>query len=520
MIITFVAASITWQKGSFLVPESDLFLVDHNDPDRSFLSKVICPHVHDAHLFQGRELSHVLEFLDARFIDWCVSLGLPHFYSIITYTFLIALSFIHWRCARKYLQIDRLSCVLLLGLFWTSPCIFFSGQYLRNAKQGTALLLFLLIWYLIRKFQKRQGVELNSDNETASRRLTESAMSLPLLFLLAIGLCFMDRQGFFFVAIIAMTLLVLGICPLKRSYLFAAGGLVAAIICHTAYSRLLAPPLIESVNGFVVSFEYQKLPWDKFFMHPIGYLKQGTNLLINHFRYFFGNVGGEASSPVLFLWCGMLALFYQGTSASRSTVGAPVPCQPDRVKEWWILSAKPRWSALFLFWIAALIAMYALMVLRHFVLVWPDSRSHYYWIPSTMLILLAGTFTVHWTNACLGHSRLWVTNVVLAIALLANVKSLREHRRIQTTGHLEGYIAFAPHLLRELRSLPTAACAVPVRKFDTRKSVMIEEDLGPDGQRQTIENPRVNESLTPEDFVASSHYFNFVCSRRNVPFRQ
>ena len=98
--LAFIAASILYQKGAWLQYEADLFLVDHLG-DRSFLSKVISPHIHDAEMYQARELSHVLEYLDAQFIYWCVTLKLPHFYSIVNYVLLFVVSLGFWWSATK-----------------------------------------------------------------------------------------------------------------------------------------------------------------------------------------------------------------------------------------------------------------------------------------------------------------------------------------------------------------------------------------------------------------------------------
>lgn len=55
----FLAINLSIQKGGFLLyGEADWFLIDHNNSDRSFLSKVICPHKHDAEHYMARELAH------------------------------------------------------------------------------------------------------------------------------------------------------------------------------------------------------------------------------------------------------------------------------------------------------------------------------------------------------------------------------------------------------------------------------------------------------------------------------
>src|SRR6266545_2786929 len=113
----FIAASVIYQKGAWLQYEADLFLVDHLS-ERAFLSKVISPHIHDAEMYQAREFSHVLEYLDAHFIYWCVTHKLPHFYSIMNYVLLFIISLGFWWNATKHLKLDPMIGLFLLGMFW------------------------------------------------------------------------------------------------------------------------------------------------------------------------------------------------------------------------------------------------------------------------------------------------------------------------------------------------------------------------------------------------------------------
>src|SRR5688572_29532629 len=92
MLIVVVFASVKVQKGGWLGGEADMFLVDHLNPDRPFLSKILAPHSHDASQYQARELSHLFENFDARFINWSVKRKMPHFLSIMSFVFLTALS--------------------------------------------------------------------------------------------------------------------------------------------------------------------------------------------------------------------------------------------------------------------------------------------------------------------------------------------------------------------------------------------------------------------------------------------
>src|SRR5690349_21861499 len=105
MLLGFIIASVIYQEGGWLFGEADWFLIDHLS-DRSFFSKVICPHSHDAGQYQAREFSHVLEYIDAHFIYWSVTQKMPHFYSVMNFVLLFIISLAFWRNVTKYLKMD------------------------------------------------------------------------------------------------------------------------------------------------------------------------------------------------------------------------------------------------------------------------------------------------------------------------------------------------------------------------------------------------------------------------------
>ncbi len=259
----FIAASVIYQKGAWLQYEADLFLVDHLG-ERTFLSKVISPHIHDAEMYQAREFSHVLEYVDAHFIYWCVTHKLPHFYSIMNYALLFIISLGFWWNATKYLKLDPLIALLLLGMFWSTPCIFMSGVYIRDAKQGTAFMVFFLVCLMVKRIAAvpRPGL-----GKVPAGRIGQGAQAILWLqtFLLGLALCWMDRQGFFLVAAIALTLVFSWFGPSVPYRGVFLTALAAALVVHSIYAYVIAPPLIERLTGFKVSFEYQKFPLDKLF---------------------------------------------------------------------------------------------------------------------------------------------------------------------------------------------------------------------------------------------------------------
>jgi hypothetical protein len=493
MVLGFITASIVVQKGNWLTAEADQFLVDHLS-ERSFLSKVLSPHSHDAAQYQARELSHVLEFFDAQFIYWCVKHRSPHFYSIVTYVILALVSVLHvWYCS-KYLRLDPAIGVLLVAVFWTTPCVFFSGQYFRNAKQGTALLLFLLVWHLIRTYQKSGGGPLNGGKK---------ALLFLNTFVLSLALCWMDRQGYFLLAALILTLFAFAVGPKFPHWGLLLCGMSAGLVAHTIYGKFIGPGLIRNISGFQVSFEYQELPWDKLFKNSLTYLWHGVVLLINYFRYLFANLTGGLT---LFAWAAMYWLFSQARLKSAQNG----PGSPQR------LEFKSFFGWVFLGWLGLLTGMNALMALRHEPMTWPDLRLFPHWLPVTLLALLATTFAVH---ALLKRFMLpaWVPRLMLAAFVISNLSTLPEHYRIFRTGHLQGYVAASPHLLKAIKDLYNSPPGnVPLKqKFDTAASARNAGDF-----TRILKNPLAQQNLTVDEFVFSSSFYNFLRSERNLEFKQ
>ena len=72
----------------YAAPESCCFLMHYNT--NLPLSKLIFdPAKTDWGFYQGRELSYLLDALDARFIGWCIKNRMSHFFSVSSMLFLL-----------------------------------------------------------------------------------------------------------------------------------------------------------------------------------------------------------------------------------------------------------------------------------------------------------------------------------------------------------------------------------------------------------------------------------------------
>jgi len=494
----FIAASVIYQKGSWLQYEADLFLVDHLG-ERTFLSKVISPHIHDAEMYQARELSHVLEYIDARFIYWCVTHKLPHFYSIINYVLLFMISLGFWWNATRHLKLDPMISLFLVGMFWSTPCIFMSGVYIRDAKQGTAVLVFFLVCLMIKRIA---AVTSASSGTLPTIRRSKGAQAILWLqtFLLGLGACWTDRQGFFLVAAIALTL----VCswagpsvPYRGVFLTA---LAAALLAHSIYGYAIAPPLIERLTGFKVSFEYQKFPWDKLFQNFFFHFWKGFSLFLDSFRYFFANV---PRGVAIFVVLGIIWLH-----ARKGSPTAP----PESTRFAWL--RQHYFGLLVALWVGLIIMMNVLMVLRHEAVSWSEVRAFYYWIPATVLALVGVAFAAH---VFIKRSivPLWMSRLFLAAAFLGNLTSLPEHHSVIRSGHLTGYMSAAPFLLTAIKDLyENPPGSTPMGKFDTIASSRNQQ------HNRLLKDPLDYREMTPEEFVSTSTFYNWLRSKRNLEFRQ
>src|SRR3954471_1231607 len=228
LLSVVVLSSIVAHSRGYLQVEADLYLVDHLS-DRSFISKVLSPHLNDATQYQARELSYVFDYVDAQFIYLCTTLREPHFLSVTNYLLLFVLSMVHWTRSVHYLKVDPLSALFCLLLFWTAPCIFFSGVYVRTAKPATSLFVLLLAWQVI------PALRGNSEH-SQTHSLSRASGSLWLqTFILTLLACFTDPQGRFLAACIALTLLLLiyFVRPAKGWILFSA--IAAAMVLHSIH---------------------------------------------------------------------------------------------------------------------------------------------------------------------------------------------------------------------------------------------------------------------------------------------
>ena len=123
-------------NGGTLHPELEQY-IPHYLSDRPILQKIYsADQVEIGSEYRPRPLSYLIDNYDVLFIGWCTGLGHPHFESLSYFVFWTIDCFLCWFCFRNYFGLDRLNTAMLIGLFCTSPVVFFSCSYFRSAKPG------------------------------------------------------------------------------------------------------------------------------------------------------------------------------------------------------------------------------------------------------------------------------------------------------------------------------------------------------------------------------------------------
>lgn len=408
MAALFVAASFALQGGGLLLyGEADWFLIDHNDPDRSLWSKIICPHRHDAEQYLAREVTHIVEHIDARFIHFCTMNGIPHFLSISTYAFLVAIAFMVWVACRKEGLALALS-ILLSCVFLTAPPILLAGSYVRPGHAHASFwATVLMMWLVYGQPQKRW-----------QRVVATYAISLVMVW--------SDRQGLFFAAMVVLTILFL-----FRDRITEAACIFAAAITHTAYYLAIGPALVFAVSGVKIGESYQMGVVSGLLGIIFQNAAPGLRVTLANLSGLLGNIPSGAAAVV--------------------AIAASVAFKLNRlaVIAWFLLIA----------------LMYALIMHHQTALAWPDMIfTAYYNIFGTTLMFLVGAFLILRFK---DHHKALVW--VLAILVAGNVSVIFRHVEAIKRGHLTGFIAGAPHLKEALRQAVNQPDGTNTVKLNTRE---------------------------------------------------
>lgn len=244
----------------FTHPESNAFLRVYNDFSRPVYEIIYDPLVTDWNAYQARELSYLVDCLDARFIYGCAARGLTHFYSLSSAVILLlCVALQQYFFARDFRKVPPYLATLFSLGFIAAPCcdalIFF-----RSAKPLVALAATAVCFGAWRLFLRRDA--------------KSGTVGAWLLFGAGLLIApFADRQGAFLTSVVAGmsgVALVAAAFDGVRSYFgitseavkklrLAAllGGI--GVLSSAVYNLWIAPALIRYLNGYDPSFEFQNI---------------------------------------------------------------------------------------------------------------------------------------------------------------------------------------------------------------------------------------------------------------------
>ena len=413
--------SVCWQHGGVLAPEIEdrlpYYLSDGSLPGKLYDSDYL-----ERGMYQARELSYFFDFIDCKFIALSIALGVPHFFSLTQYVFLVLISFTLWRFGVEDLKAQRWIVLLVLLLFWTTPAVFLGGTFFRTAKIGTALTIVVLYRQIYR---------------ILSAALENPAFHLSWRWWLV---CFgwawastlFDRQGVFLVGVFAIFLGVWYFCHRDKTVLKLTGAFLAALVLSLSYNYIIAPLLTLSINHYWPDFKYQHLPWQALAQKPPFYVGAGISLYFDVIRFFLGNIPSWGAVLVFVA----LACLAWATGLWRV-----------ESKLHFLIALGSFLCLTILIWV-----MLVLMVLRHESLIRPELRRLYYLLPVVSLFAMTLLLAL---SRLKGHSKLpqWCLALLLGGALVGNIVALPRHDAVLRSSIGGACYQSSPPLLVALRNL-------------------------------------------------------------------
>jgi hypothetical protein len=491
-----LCSSIYVRHGGNLHPETDMYLVAHLG-DESFLSRIICPHRADSKFYQHRPLSHLLENLDAHFVYWSYLAGQPHFFSVVTFAFLLGITGLHWHLGLSRLHLDRLTLLLLVALFWTNPNIFLSGMCIRAGKIAVASFVYAgMCVFLSRMLTVDRAGSLKIAEPEASKG------TVVLYVSLALAACFSDPQGVALVLLLSGVALVWSALLKSREALLAsvAGG--AACVLHFLYSVTLSPFLVRKWSGFEIISASDKV---RLHTSPLVYLSKGASLFCDTISFGLGDLPVWIFCPALLAL--LAAVFRLRTATATHWAGGSLK-HPG-----------PLIGTTVLLLLSANVLMCSAMVAGHPPVAWDDvSRGGYYGLPTVLLWFMVFTVLFGLLLDRFPRSRhlVWVT---LALLLAFNLESLPTHYRLNTSGHMQGFIEAAPSMLSELKRLSRQPVGKGTAgKYDTERNRHVASVSNV--LRDPLNDLRTRGAVDVDAFLKSSRYLNFLRSKKGLDFYQ
>lgn len=233
------AAAAFWQ-GGLVESEATRFVRQYTD-GRGLFRQVFDPRANDFGAYQARELSYLVDALDARLLEAALRRGplvlVPASGVLAQALTVAAFAAAAWRVAPASLLAPALGALLLATSVSTSVT---QAVYYRSAKP---LLVPVLVVLAFAAYDSLRG-----------RGPARPARTFAALGSLA---ALLDRQGFFEVAALAAVLAVFAGRDARARP--AVTGLAAALAATTVYNLWLGRTLVHLANGYWPRLNYQRV---------------------------------------------------------------------------------------------------------------------------------------------------------------------------------------------------------------------------------------------------------------------
>ncbi|HEX5108121.1 MAG TPA: hypothetical protein VFV95_06730 [Vicinamibacterales bacterium] len=391
LIVAAVVAPFWYWDGGLIEIEATQFVQNYL-ADRPVLAHVFDPRRNDINTYQARELSYFADYLDSRIFAWLAGRGTWIFIPASALAASLLSIGVFMRGARRAGTPSLTASLLLLIYFTNYVHLVTTGMLYRSAKPLLVPLVITTTFALAALLRRQRSDDVRD------------RWAPLLLFLLLCAMSLLDRQGFF-MAVVAFGATMYGALWMstRRDIVFAAA---AAVVTMVLYDLALGPWLVERINGYRPSFDYQRIPIAVLVTDVTPWLRAGK-LLLSAAATLFG--GLPTWAPVLAV---VLALGLARGRLSPHTRTLTVLC-----------------ALVF----GGQLAMFAAMVVRHPpIYEYIDHRLWYYPLPFQALLTTVLAIAAAFLRIDAWHPyRRLVLHAVLMAVIVSNVTSWNEHERRQ-----------------------------------------------------------------------------------------
>ena len=270
--------------------EANCFLVVYNSEKIPLWKLIFDPLRTDWQCYQARELSYLIDALDARFIFFCIKrLKMAHFYSLSAVIFALSGAVYLFSKIRKMYPGAKSYLYLFPPLLYTLVNLD-SISFFRSSKPAAAFGATIIFFYFAEL--------LKAPEKYSSFRAHWYAILTIIL------LPYVDRMGFFFTAVTAagtILLLALAATPQGKRFQLEAPHLPAlqymtiaattSTFLSVLYNFYLAPWIINRINGYYPSFAFQRLPEGSYFN-----IKTGALFFVENIGHTFTSLKFNAAA--------------------------------------------------------------------------------------------------------------------------------------------------------------------------------------------------------------------------------